>query len=201
MRYILITTLLIFIGGCSLLNPYNKSDFDKTYSSEGNIKMVVEIPAGTNKKYEYNYKNKKFIVDIKNGKERIIDFLSYPGNYGFIPSTIVSQEDGGDGDAVDVLLISEHLPTGSVIEILPIALLHLEDGGENDSKIIAVPVDESKRIINASSYQELISKYPKVVSIITEWFINYKGSEIIEFKGWEDELYAKEKILKWQINI
>lgn len=201
MRYILITTLLIFIGGCSLLNPYNKSDFDKTYSSEGNINMVVEIPAGTNKKYEYNYKNKKFIVDIKNGKERIIDFLSYPGNYGFIPSTIVSQEDGGDGDAVDVLLISEHLPTGSVIEILPIALLHLEDGGENDSKIIAVPVDESKRIINASSYQELISKYPKVVSIITEWFINYKGSEIIEFKGWEDELYAKEKILKWQINI
>lgn len=201
MRYILITTLLIFIGGCSLLNPYNKSDFDKTYSSEGNINMVVEIPAGTNKKYEYNYKNKKFIVDIKNGEERIIDFLSYPGNYGFIPSTIVSQEDGGDGDAVDVLLISEHLPTGSVIEILPIALLHLEDGGENDSKIIAVPVDESKRIINASSYQELISKYPKVVSIITEWFINYKGSEIIEFKGWEDELYAKEKILKWQINI
>ena len=201
MRYILITTLLIFIGGCSLLNPYNKSDFDKTYSSEGNINMVVEIPAGTNKKYEYNYKNKKFIVDIKNGKERIIDFLSYPGNYGFIPSTIVSQEDGGDGDAVDVLLISEHLPTGSVIEILPIALLHLEDGGENDSKIIAVPVDESKRIINASSYQELISKYPKVVSIITEWFINYKGSEIIEFKGWKDELYAKEKILKWQINI
>ena len=58
--------------------------------------VVVEIPAGTNHKIEYNTESGEFENDIKDGKIRIIDFLPYPGNYGFIPSTYMDPERGGD---------------------------------------------------------------------------------------------------------
>ena len=100
--------------------------------------------------------------DIKYGKTRIIDFLSYPGNYGFIPSTLMSKEIGGDGDSLDILVLSQSIATGTVIEVNPIAILTLIDNGEIDSKIIAVPTNKNNRIITATSYEELESKYPNV---------------------------------------
>ena len=47
---------------------------------------------------------------------------------------------GGGGDALHILLLSEHLATGTIIEVLPIGVLALKDHGENDSAIITVPV-------------------------------------------------------------
>ena len=118
--------------------------------SEESFNAIIEIPAGTNKKYEYDPNQKKFIVDIENGKERIIDFLPYPANYGFIPSTLSKSDTGGDGDALDVLVMSETLATGTVLEILPIAILKLIDDGETDYKVIAVP--KEKKQTNYSSH-------------------------------------------------
>ena len=160
--------------------------------------MVVEIPAGTNKKYEYDYKTRSFKVDIKNGQDRIIKFLPYPANYGFIPSTKMEKERGGDGDALDVLLISEYAVTGSVLEIVPIAILVLEDGGENDSKIIAVPLDKKLRVIDIDTYNQLDTQYPKVKYLIQEWFLNYKEENIMQYIEWKDELHAKAEIYKWR---
>ena len=90
--------------------------------SEESFNALIEIPAGTNKKYEYDPNQKEFIVDIENGKERVIDFLPYPANYGFIPSTLSKSDTGGDGDALDILVISEAMTTGTVLEALPISI-------------------------------------------------------------------------------
>jgi inorganic pyrophosphatase len=64
---------------------------------------VVELGAGTNRKFEYNKITGKFEQDFQNGKPRVISYLPYPGNYGFIPSTLSDKSMGGDGDALDVL--------------------------------------------------------------------------------------------------
>lgn len=170
-----------------------------TYSDSGHLQMVVEIPAGTNKKFEYDYKTNTFPADIKNGSERVIEFLAYPGNYGFIPSTMMDSARGGDGDALDILLISEYLETRTLIEVLPIGILVLEDSGEKDSKIIAVPVDEGLRTINITSYEQLDSEFSAAKRIIQLWFLGYKGESIMEFKSWEDEIAAKGEIEKWLI--
>ncbi len=45
-----------------------------------NYSAIVEIPAGTNKKFEYNYKTETFEIEIINGVERIIDYLPYPSS-------------------------------------------------------------------------------------------------------------------------
>jgi len=74
-------------------------------TSQG-ILAVIEIPSGTNRKIEYNPNTERFEIDVKNGKERVIDFLPYPGNYGFIPSTMMDENRGGDGDALDILVIA-----------------------------------------------------------------------------------------------
>lgn len=87
------------------------------YSSNGVLNVFIEIPGGTNKKFEYNVGSNTFEIDQKDGKDRVVNYLPYLVNYGYFPSTYSDPEKGGDGDAIDVLLISECIPTGSVIEV------------------------------------------------------------------------------------
>ncbi len=129
---------LLVLCNCTLSKNYYSLP---TFTAETSINVVVEIPAGTNKKYEYNKTANDFLIDKENNKNRVIDFLPYPANYGFIPSTLSNTENGGDGDALDMLLISESLKIGTVIETVPIAILKLIDDGEKEYKIIAVPKD------------------------------------------------------------
>lgn len=131
---------------------------------------MSKYPRGTNKKIEYDYKTNTFPANIKNGAERVIDFLPYPGNYGFISSTMMDSDRSGDGNALDILLFSEHLATGTIIEVLPIGVLVLEDNGQNDSKIKAVPVDKSLRVINITYYQQFHSEFPQTKYLIQLWF-------------------------------
>lgn len=164
------------------------------------FQVVVEIPAGTNKKLEFQKDRREFQAEIVDGKERMVHFLPYPGNYGFIPSTLMEEDLGGDGDPLDVLLIAESLPTGSRLEALPIGTLQLRDQGKLDTKIIAVPLDSSLRVFPVSNFQELLLDYDPARRIIEEWFLYYKGYGQVELIGWEDEAYAWKVIEKWQVD-
>jgi inorganic pyrophosphatase len=164
------------------------------------ILAVIEIPSGTNRKIEYNYLTERFEIDIKDGKERVIDFLPYPGNYGFIPSTLMDKNRGGDGDALDILVIAESLKTGDTISVIPIGVLLLNDSGELDTKIIAVPADPAKQVIQATDYQTFTVKYNMAQKIIEHWFLNYKGLGVTKLIGWKNDNYAKREIEKWKNN-
>lgn len=201
MRIVQLVVYLIFfllISSCQQndTNYYSLS----AISANGHIQAVIEIPAGTNHKIEYSPEKNTFPVDIKNGEERIVQFLPYPGNYGFIPSTMMDKAKGGDGDALDVLIIAESVPTKTVMEIIPIAVLKLSDGGEVDDKIIAIPADKSKQLIHTTTYQDFIKEHLMIQQIIQNWFLFYKGKGVMEVKGWADEKVAKQEIEKWIIN-
>ncbi len=189
--YILFSIILSCFG-CNKKVDYNKVPL---VSANKNFNAVIEIPAGTNKKFEYNKKTQTFEVDNKNGKDRVIQFLPYVGNYGYMPSTFSDPNKGGDGDALDVLVLSESVDTGSIIEINPIAILKLIDDGEIDYKIIAIPIDESKRIINANTYTDLSKNFVEVKTIIELWFLNYNKDDHCLIKGWGDEKEAIKEIL------
>lgn len=166
------------------------------YSSNNILNVVIEIPAGSNKKYEYNPTSKQFEIDQKNGKDRVVQYLPYLGNYGYFPSTFSDPKKGGDGDALDVLVLSESVTTGTVIEITPIAVLKLIDDGELDYKIIAVPFDASKQIIKATTYTNFSKTYPEVKQMIELWFLNYNKDDTSEIEGWGDEKEAIQEIIK-----
>ena len=167
--------------------------------TEKGIHAVIEIPAGTNHKAEYNYDTGTFDVEIRKGKKRVVDFVPYVGNYGFIPSTYMDPAIGGDGDALDILVIAESVPTGTVMDVIPIATLQLIDDKEIDTKIIAVPTDPTLRVIKATDFMTFTLKYNAAQRIIQDWFLNYKGPSTTEMRGWKDEKHAMSEVKKWLV--
>lgn len=166
----------------------SKTDFKSlpTFDETGKLNAVIEIPAGTNKKFEFDSKSLQFEVDQRDGKDRKIAFLPYPGNYGFVPSTLSDKKMGGDGDPIDIVVIAEHLPTGTVMPVIPITMLKLMDNGEEDFKVIAVPADKNLNVLGATSLQELEAKNPAVLEIIEKWFLSY-DTEPASSLGWANE--------------
>ncbi len=172
-----------------------------SFAPNGHLQGVIEIPAGTNTKYEYNKQLLQFEPDMRDGKPRRVDFMSYPLNYGFIPSTRMDKDRGGDGDPLDVLVLAEHIPTGSVIEVQPIGLLLLKDLGELDNKVLAIPVDPALRIIRATNWTEFQRDYSAIRHIIELFFLYYDGLGTMTLMGWADEHAALEEVKKWQLSV
>ncbi|MBT6745986.1 MAG: inorganic diphosphatase [Flavobacteriales bacterium] len=180
----------------SISSCLNDFDYSKVpvYSKTGNVNCVIEIPAGTNHKIEYNYDSNSFSCDQRDGKDRIIQFMPYPANYGFIPSTIMDKDRGGDGDAIDVFVVASAIETGTVVECKVVGVCKLLDAGEQDDKLIAIPVDESLQIVKGNSVAQMDSA---VFEIIKTWLLNYSSDKMI-FQGWGEAEEAKDIIEKWR---
>ncbi len=111
------------------------TDYNKLYTpgdlDNFTINTVVEIPEGSMLKIEYNRDNGTFELDRVEPA-----IFAKPSNYGFIPGTL-----DDDGDELDTLLVTpEPIPTGVVVEAKVLGVLNFEDGGEQDHKIVCVPV-------------------------------------------------------------
>ena len=184
---------IFFLSACK----HDHAPKESTNSKTGEVQAVIEIPAGTNHKFELNKENNKIEIDQENGKDRIIDFLPYPANYGYIPGTMMDKKRGGDGDALDVFVLAEHLESGTQLDIKPIGVINIKDNGEIDSKIVAIPVDESKRIMKLEKFSDFVTEYHMAQQILQTWILGYKGMGKTEFLGWEDEKAAKQLIQKW----
>jgi inorganic pyrophosphatase len=167
------------------------------FTPEGYLNMVVEIPAGSSLKIEYDPRQRRFLPDTLDGQPRKIAFLPYPGNYGFIPSTYMDPARGGDGDALDVLMLGPARPSGTVIEVIPVGTLLLRDGGEEDTKIIAVAREEGLNPMGMDEFRDLLTEFDPARRIVEEWFEHYKGFQQVELVGWEDEAYALREVKKW----
>lgn len=93
---------------------------------------LIEIPAGASIKYELHEQSGRMEVD------RFLSMpVAYPANYGVLPCTLAA-----DGDALDVLVMTrEPVAPGTLIRVRPVGLLRMLDRGEEDHKLLAVPVD------------------------------------------------------------
>jgi inorganic pyrophosphatase len=93
------------------------------------VNAIIEIPLQSSNKYEYDKKLHVFRLD-----RTLHSPVHYPGDYGFIPSTL-----GLDNDPLDILVLVE-VPSfpGCLMEVRPIGVLRMVDQGQRDSKILAV---------------------------------------------------------------
>lgn len=205
MRYslILLPLFALLLAGCNNDNagptipkePYAVASIDGEA-----LNVIIEIPAGTNHKIEYKTTTGFSNDTLLGGTTRIINFLPYPGNYGFVPNTLMTREEGGDDDPLDVLVICESVPTGTLLPVIPIAALLLRDRGEIDTKIIAVPADSTLRVFQPENFLEFALEQDAARSIIETWFLNYKGPKQTELIRWEDETYAWREVRKWRLD-
>lgn len=163
-----------------------------SFDENQNLRAVIEIPAGTNNKIEYQPLKNTFEIDTLEGAPRIIKFLPYPVNYGFIPSTKVNNSK--TDDALDIMVLGKPLNTGQIISVKPIALLKMNNDGEADHKVLTVPIDTEHQIIPIKDFEDLSQNYPKVRDLIADWFLNYDKKSDIQILGWSDESKAIEYV-------
>jgi inorganic pyrophosphatase len=150
---------------------------------DGSVNALIEIPAGSNAKWEVRKEDGALAWEIEDGRPRVVQYLAYPANYGMIPRTLLPTEAGGDGDPLDVLVLGPALPRGALVRVQVVGALRLLDGGEFDDKLIAVAEDSP--FASVRDLPDLERQFPGVTQILETWFAHYKGVGEIETRGFD----------------
>ena len=153
------------------------------------INAVIEIPYEGSNKYEYDKELQVFRLD-----RNLYSPVHYPGDYGFIPSTLAD-----DGDPLDCLvLVDAPSFSGCVMEVRPIGMLEMLDQGLGDEKVLCVGKN-NPRYKDVWNFSEI---YPHMLREITHFFSIYKDLEgkRVEVKGWRDASFARTKVAEAQQN-
>lgn len=158
--------ILIFTSKFLSSNPVNEINIR---NKDGSYNFFVEIPAGTKEKWEVNKHNGLLEWEEKNGRKKVVKFLPYPGNYGFIPQTY-----GADGDPVDVVDLDESIERGSVKKIKIVGGLYFEDKKIVDIKFIGLNPEGTFK--NIETMQDLVLNKFASLEILKIWFESYKKS-------------------------
>lgn len=140
------------------------------HSGDGYVNAIIEIPYGSNIKYEIDKDSGAIMVD-----RVLYSAVYYPTNYGFIPNTLAD-----DGDPVDILVLNQYpLQAGSVIKCRLIGVLIMEDESGMDEKLLSVPLSKiDPNFNNINSIEDL----PEIMlNRIKNFFETYK---MLEPKKW-----------------
>jgi inorganic pyrophosphatase len=149
------------------------------------VNAVIEVPLGGVNKYEYDKKLNVFRLD-----RTLYSPVHYPGDYGFIPSTLAS-----DGDPLDVLVLVDNPSfSGCLIEVRPIGFLEMLDQGVRDEKVLAV-VNNDPRYTEVSNYTDI---YTHILREVEHFFSIYKDLECKRTKtvAWHEAKEARRVILE-----
>lgn len=144
------------------------------------MNVIIEIPKFSKNKYEIDKETGIIALD------RVMHSAQdYPFDYGFVPQTLC-----GDGDALDVVLVTTYpLMPGILVKARPVAIMGMVDGGEEDNKVVAVPVDDP-RMNEIKDITDLNAHFQKEM---THFFETYKKIQNKEVKigAWEGADTAK----------
>ncbi|MBB4630802.1 inorganic diphosphatase [Sphingosinicella soli] len=147
-------------------------------ASGGGVTAVIEIPAGSDIKYERDAQGRLFV-------DRFLALpVHYPVNYGVVDGTRA-----GDGDELDVLVHTRTpVMPGARIRVRPVGVLRMTDAGQADHKIVAVPADS---VDPAYARVETVTDLPAAdVARIADFFRLYKqapdGASPVVLSGFGD---------------
>lgn len=139
-------------------------DVDSKRISPTDFLAVVEISKGTKNKYELDKETGILKLD-----RVLYTSTHYPTNYGFIPRTLSE-----DQDPLDVLVLcTEPIVPLAIVQCYPIGVMLMQDGGEMDYKIIAIPFKDPTWNI----YQDISELPPHIMDEISHFFKVYKQLE------------------------
>jgi len=152
------------------------------------INVIIEIPKGSQNKYEFDEKLGIFKLD-----RVLYSPFFYPLDYGFIPQTRSE-----DGDHLDALVIgSDPVAQGAMVEARPVGIMKMIDGGDPDAKILCVQT-KNPRFATIKDLKDIEAWQPHLLKEVAHFFETYKGLEgkKTEVQGWSDAAAAKDEIKK-----
>src|SRR5215813_6814390 len=105
-----------------------------TFTEDGDVFVVVETPRGSRAKFAYDLKLDSFILS-----KSLLTGLTYPHDWGFVPSTTAD-----DGDPLDIMVIHDAATfPGIVLTCRIIGILQIEQKSKGKAKrndrLFAVP--------------------------------------------------------------
>ena len=158
------------------MNPWHDVSPGRKLPHE--FESVIEIPAGSNVKYELDKASGFIRLD-----RVLYSAVYYPSNYGFIPQTLAE-----DDDPLDVLVLCQSAVVPlTIIHARAIGLMTMIDSGKHDHKIIAVATEDPE----FSSYHEASDIPAHRLLMLRRFFQDYKQ---LEGKAVEvDEIQTCEK--------
>ncbi|WP_128548531.1 inorganic pyrophosphatase [Larkinella soli] len=145
------------------------------------VTAFIEIVPTDTVKYEVDKDTGYLKIDRPQKYSNIV-----PALYGFIPQTYCDEEvaslarersgreiEKGDGDPIDICVLSEHAIThGNIIlQAIPIGGFRLLDKGEADDKIIAILKGDAMY----QNYKDLHQLPDSVVQRMKHYFLTYKN--------------------------
>ncbi len=148
------------------------------------INVIIEIPKGSKNKYEIDKKTGIIALD------RVMHTAQdMPFDYGFVPQSLWH-----DGDPLDVIVLTTYpLFPGVLVRVRPVAVMGMNDSGDEDDKIIAVPIDDprwddvqDKKDLNVHTMKEIehfYSTYKKIQKkevIVKDFGDKKKAVEVFE---------------------
>lgn len=150
------------------------------------VHMVIEIPRGSTNKYEYDPDLGAIKLD------RVLPTAQfYPGDYGFIPSTLAE-----DGDPLDGIILSTYpLLPGVVVDVRIIGMVDMQDEKGGDAKILSVVAEDPRW----DHIQDLSDVPAATKAEIQNFFETYKALEAhkgkwVKVTGWEGKERAVQEI-------
>lgn len=149
--------------------------------------IIIEIPKHSHNKYEIDKETGLIALDRAN-----YNAAPYPFDYGFAPQTLWD-----DGDPLDVVLLTTSpLLPGILVKVRPIAVMDMNDSGDSDYKIIAVPVDD-RRFEHMHDLQDINKHTIKEFVHFFETYKALKGKEaLVKINAVHGKKEAIEAVLK-----
>jgi inorganic pyrophosphatase len=161
------------------------------WADDDHVHAVVETPRGSRAKFEYDPKLRVFALS-----KPLIAGLTYPYDWGFIPSTKAD-----DGDPLDVLIIHEAATyPGVVLVCRPIGLLEVvqADKGrkERNDRLFVIP----DRAPFEGHLQDIRRMPRRAIGELEAFFRATDALEAkhLEFRGWHGPTEARKLIKKAQ---
>ncbi len=154
------------------------------------INVIIEIPRGSNNKYEIDKETGLIALDRANYSS-----APFPFDYGFAPQTLWE-----DDDPLDVIVLTTYpLHPGILVRVRPVAVIEMIDSGESDYKVVAVPT-EDRRFEHVEDINDL---NPHTLREFRHFFETYKvlkNDEAtivpVEIKGIKGKDEARAAVIK-----
>lgn len=145
------------------------------------MNVIVECPRNSKNKYEIDKESGIIALD------RVLHTAQdYPIDYGFVPQT-----HWDDGDALDVLILSTHpFVPGVMVTVRPVGVLKMIDGGENDFKVLGVPVSDP-RFADVKELKDVNEHTLKEIRHFFETYKTLQNKEVV-IEGFGERIEAEE---------
>lgn len=151
--------------------------------SELIVEALIEIPAGSQNKYEFD--KEKGVLRL----DRVLySPVHYPTDYGFVENTLEE-----DGDPIDIMvMVTNPTVPGCIVECRVVGVLAMADDKGVDNKLLGVPIRDP-RFAEIRDVSDVPGHYLREIEHFFQTYKELEGKQTT-IRGWGDRVEARKAL-------